>query len=75
MGEIERKLIALAGRAPLAGYVQSGHYCMIQLKHEYNISDYYVVEILERLRVSGEIRDLYVNYDTDDRHILSYKFR
>ena len=47
--DVSNRLIRLAQSAPLKGYVYSGNYPMIALKEKYNISDYYVVEILERL--------------------------
>jgi len=72
---MRKELIRLARIAPLNGYVESGHFGIINLKEEYNKSDYYIVELLEKLLDEGEIRELKVNYDKDDRHILSYKFK
>jgi len=73
--DVSNRLIRLAQSAPLKGYVYSGNYPMIALKEKYNISDYYVVEILERLLESKEIKELKINYDKQDKHILSYHFK
>lgn len=73
--DIRRELIDLAKIAPLSGYIDSGDFRVIKIKEKYNVSNYYVVEVLENLVKTNEIRELDVNYDTDDRHILSFKFR
>ena len=72
---MERELINLAKIAPLSGYIDSGDFRVINIKEKYNVSNYYLVEVLENLVKTNEIRKLDVNYDTDDRHILSFKFR
>jgi len=75
MDKLRQELIRLSNNAPLTGYVYSGNFAVLNLKEQYNVSDYYIVEILKRLIESGEIRDLDINYDIDDKHLLSYKFR
>lgn len=72
---MRKELIELSKKAPLNGYICSGHFGVINLKEEYNKSDYYVVELLEKMLAEGEIKELDVNYDVDDKHILSYKFK
>lgn len=72
---MRKELVGLAKLAPLGGFINSGDFKMIDLKERYNKSDYYIVEVLDDLYESGEIRDLDVNYDIIDGHILSYKFR
>lgn len=74
-GDIRRELVSLAKIAPLSGYIDSGDFRVINIKERYNVSSYYLVEVLENLVNRNEIRDLEVNYDIDDRHILSFKFR
>ena len=75
MNTLQQKLIKLSNTAPLSGYVYSGNFAITNIKEQYNVSDYYIVEVLERLRESGKIRELDINYDITDKHILSYKFR
>jgi len=72
---MRKELINLARIAPLNGYVLSTNFDIINIKEKYNKSNYYIVELLEKLLAEGEIRELYVNYDKDDKHILSYKFK
>ena len=72
---IVTKLVSLAKIAPLNGYIGSGDFRVLELKERFDVSNYYVADILEQLENDGEIRELYVNYDVDDRHILSFKFR
>lgn len=74
-GDIRRELVSLAKIAPLNGYIDSGDFRVINIKERYNVSSYYLVEVLENLVNRNEVRDLEVNYDIDDRHILSFKFR
>ena len=75
MNRLQQELISLANTAPLNGYVVSVNFPIIDIKERYDKSDYYLVELLEKLERDGEIRELIVNYDKDDRHILSFKFR
>lgn len=75
MEDLQTELRRLAKLAPQKGYVMSGNWDIIQLKNKYNSSDYFVVETLEDLLLKDEIRELHVNYDRDDKHILSYKFK
>lgn len=75
MNDIRGELKRLAKLAPQKGYIMSGNWDMIQLKNKYNTSDYFVVEVLEDLLLRDEIRELQVNYDRSDKHILSYKFK
>ena len=72
---MRKELLRLATTAPLHGYIYSGHFAILDLKEKYNKSDYYVVELLEKMLAADEIKELDVNYDKDDQHILSYKFR
>ena len=73
--ELQRELIQLAKIAPLDGFIDSGDFRVINLQEKYNVSRYYVVEILQYLEANEEIRKVEVNYDRDDEHILSYRFR
>lgn len=75
MNDIRGELKRLAKYAPQKGYIMSGNWDMIQLRNKYNKSDYYIVEVLEDLLLRDEIRELHVNYDRNDKHILSYKFK
>ena len=72
---MRKELIQLANIAPLKGYIESGNFAITDIKEKYNKSDYYLVELLEKLESEGKIRELIVNYDKDDLHILSYKFK
>jgi len=75
MEDLRTELTRMAKLAPQKGYIMSGNWDMIQLKNKYNKSDYYIVEVLEDLLLQDEIRELHVNYDRNDKHILSYKFK
>ena len=75
MNDVRNDLVNLARIAPLNGYVKSGYFSVIRIKEKYNISDYYVVEILEDLLKNNEIRDLEVNYDRVTGRISSYGFK
>ena len=73
--DIQKDLKNLAKLAPLKDYIYSGNYDILKVKNDYNKSDVYIVEVLEKLLEEKEIRELIVNYDRSDNHILSYKFR
>ena len=72
---IKKELISLAKIAPISGYIESGDFRITGLKEKYNVSIYYLVEVLEYLEKKEDIRELKVTYDIDDKHILSFKFR
>lgn len=72
---IRKDLVDLAKNAPKNGYVESGNWDILFIKSYYDKSDYYIVEVLEDLKKTGEIKELIVNYDRKNGHILSYKFR
>lgn len=72
---LRNDLIDLTKNVSRNGYVESGNWDVLFLKELYNVSDYYIVEVLEDLKKTGEIKELVVNYDRKNGHILSYKFR
>ena len=73
--DVRKKLVNFASVAPLNGYIKSGYFCIINLKERYNISDYYIVEILEDLLKKKEINELNVRYDVSTGRISSYEFK
>ena len=68
-------LMDVAKNAPVNGYVTSDNYAVMHVKNQYNVSDYYVVEVLEDMVNKGELEDVDVKYDTRTGRILAYKFR
>ncbi len=72
---LRNDLAELAKNAPRNGYVESGLWAVLFIKELYEVSDYYIVEVLEDMKNIGEIEDVIVNYDRKNGHILSYKFR
>ena len=75
MNDLEQGLINISRIAPINGYINSDDFRIIEIKENYNISNYYLVEMLERLESNNLIKELHVNYDNDDMHILSFKFK
>lgn len=72
---MRKMLMDVAKNAPINGYVTSDNYAVMHIKNKYNVSDYYVVEVLEDMVNKKELEDLDVRYDKKDGHILSYKFK
>ena len=72
---IKQTLKLFTKNTSVNGYIESGSYDIINFKNEYNISDYYIVEVLRHLIEHDEIKELHVNYDKKDGHILYYKFK
>lgn len=73
--DAKKELIKLSKIAPLTGYIESDDIRVKEIKIQNNMSDYYLTEILTQLLENNDIREFIINYDTDDLHILSYKFR
>lgn len=74
-GHIIKELKDLAKQAPKSGYILSGNGDVIRIKAYYNVSDYYIVEVLEHLFKNKQIQELYVSYDKQTGHLRSYKFK
>lgn len=72
---LHRELINLSKIAPLSGYIDSSDFRVKELQEKHNVSRCYMVEVLQYLEEKYLIRELYVNYDVTDKHILSYRFK
>ena len=75
MIEMRNEIVKLAKNAPINGHVTSDNYEVMKIKSKYNVSDYYMVEVLEDMTKKGELEDVDVKYDTRTGRILAYKFR
>lgn len=74
-GNLIKELKDVAKQAPRNGYILSGNGEMVRIKAYYNVSDYYVVEVLENLLKNEQIQELHVSYDKTSGHLRGYKFR
>lgn len=70
-----KELKDIAKQTSKDGYILSADGDMIRIKSYYNVSDYYVVEVLEHLLKNEQIRELHVSYDKKSGHLRSYKFK